>query len=130
MSIEEMSNHRVNVGNLPTMNQDEYPGLGDWWVQLRTGPDNDEVLARVYGDSPEQANDRACALRDALNVANQPRPAVPDTGGDLLCQECGWCGDTDSAELWKQMRTWVCPVCTIASPLVKAAQQPEGSELP
>lgn len=26
----------IRVGRLPTMNQDDYPGLGDWWVQLRT----------------------------------------------------------------------------------------------
>ncbi|MGU3413752.1 hypothetical protein ACLBW0_08560 [Enterobacteriaceae bacterium C34A] len=52
----------IRVGRLPTMNQDEYPGLGDWWVQLRIGEDSDEVLARVYGDSPQEANNRAEAL--------------------------------------------------------------------
>ncbi|EFH5292861.1 TPA: DUF551 domain-containing protein [Klebsiella pneumoniae] len=44
------------------MNQDDYPGLGDWWVQLRIGEDSDEVLARVYGATPQEANNRAEAL--------------------------------------------------------------------
>ncbi|EPY4950802.1 TPA: hypothetical protein ACN68R_000880 [Klebsiella pneumoniae] len=52
----------IRVGRLPTMNQDDYPGLGDWWVQLRIGEDSDEVLARVYGASPQEANNRAEAL--------------------------------------------------------------------
>jgi len=52
----------ISVGRLPTMNQDEYPGLGDWWVQLRIGEGSDEVLARVYGATPQEANSRAEAL--------------------------------------------------------------------
>lgn len=52
----------ISVGRLPTMNQDDYPGLGDWWVQLRIGKDSDEVLARVYGATPQEANSRAEAL--------------------------------------------------------------------
>ncbi|HBU0544310.1 hypothetical protein [Klebsiella pneumoniae] len=52
----------IRVGRLPTMNQDYYPGLGDWWVQLRIGEDSDEVLARVYGATPQEANNRAEAL--------------------------------------------------------------------
>ncbi|TFL14172.1 hypothetical protein CSC67_08445 [Pusillimonas caeni] len=67
----------IRVGNLPTMNQDEYPGLGDWWVQLRIGSDGDEVLARVYGDTPEQARSRAVAL--AAPVAAQPHLYDGDT---------------------------------------------------
>ncbi len=53
---------KIRVGRLPTMNQDEYPGLSGWWVQLRIGEDGEEVLARVYGNSPEQAHNRATAL--------------------------------------------------------------------
>lgn len=49
----------IRVGRLPTMNQDDYPGLGDWWVQLRIGEDSDEVLARVYGATPHEVNNRA-----------------------------------------------------------------------
>ena len=52
----------IRVGRLPTMNQDDYPGLGDSWVQLRIGEDSDEVLARVYGATPQEANNRAEAL--------------------------------------------------------------------
>ena len=52
----------IRVGRLPTMNQDDYPGLGDWWVQLRIGEDSDEVLARVNGATPQEANNRAEAL--------------------------------------------------------------------
>lgn len=52
----------IRVGRLPTMNQDEYPGLGEWWVQLRIGDDFGEVLARVYGDTPQEANNRAEAI--------------------------------------------------------------------
>ncbi|WP_172745098.1 DUF551 domain-containing protein [Enterobacter cloacae complex sp. 743-2DZ2F-22B] len=52
----------IRVGRLPTMNQEDYPGLGDWWVQLRIGEDSDEVLARVYGATPQEANSRAEAL--------------------------------------------------------------------
>ena len=52
----------IRVGRLPTMNQDDYPGLGEWWVQLRIGEDSDEVLARVYGATPREANNRAEAL--------------------------------------------------------------------
>ena len=52
----------IRVGRLPTMNQDDYPGMGDWWVQLRIGEDSDEVLARVYGATPQEANNRAEAL--------------------------------------------------------------------
>lgn len=56
----------LKVGNLPTVNRDEYPGLGDWWVQLRFGPTNDDVFARVYGDSPDQAKARAKAVAAVL----------------------------------------------------------------
>jgi len=52
----------IRVGRLATMNQDEYPGLGDWWVQLRIGEDSEEVLARVYGATPQEAKNRAEAL--------------------------------------------------------------------
>jgi len=58
----------VFVGGLSTMNQDTYPGLGAWWVQLRTGPTRDEIFARVYGDSPTQARHRARQVRDALGT--------------------------------------------------------------
>ncbi|MGP2977714.1 hypothetical protein ACTVLL_11265 [Serratia nevei] len=52
----------IRVGRLPTMNQEEYPGLGDWWVQLRMGANHDEILARVYGATPDEAVARARLL--------------------------------------------------------------------
>ncbi len=69
---EAQSLRGIRVGNLPTMNQDEYPGLPDWWVQLRIGTDGDEVLARIYGSTPHEAMMRARA------IAAPTAPAVPD----------------------------------------------------
>lgn len=60
----------IRVGRLPTVNQDDYPGLGDYLVQLRIGQEGEEVLARVYGNTPEQAHNRAAAL------AAQAQPPV------------------------------------------------------
>lgn len=84
----------IRVGRLPTMNQDDYPGLGDWWVQLRIGEDSDEVLARVYGATPQEANNRAEALacRAAmLAAAPHDTPALNSvqsvvTGSDTWIQ--------------------------------------------
>lgn len=74
----------IRVGRLPTMNQDDYPGLGDWWVQLRIGEDSDEVLARVYGATPQEANNRAEALacRAAMLQAS-PVCTCPSGDGSL-----------------------------------------------
>lgn len=71
----------IRVGRLPTMNQDDYPGLGDWWVQLRIGEDSDEVLARVYGATPQEANNRAEALAcRAAMLQTAPAHPFPDKG--------------------------------------------------
>lgn len=72
---QETDMGEIRVGRLPTINQDEYPGLGDWWVQLRIGEDSDEVLARVYGATPQEAINRAEALAcraamDAATISN------------------------------------------------------------
>ncbi|MHA5012404.1 hypothetical protein [Klebsiella quasipneumoniae] len=64
----------IRLGRLPTMNQDDYPGLGDWWVQLRIGEDSDEVLARVYGATPQEANNRAEALACRAAMLSGGRP--------------------------------------------------------
>ena len=69
----------IRVGRLPTMNQDDYPGLGDWWVQLRIGEDSDEVLARVYGATPQEANNRAEALAcRAATLQAGNSPVIPE----------------------------------------------------
>ncbi|MBP1131318.1 hypothetical protein JOE25_002898 [Serratia sp. PL17] len=72
----------ICVGRLPTMNQEEYPGLGDWWVQLRIGANHDEILARVYGATPEEAVTRARALTapPAPAVVNLPTEFYSDEG--------------------------------------------------
>jgi hypothetical protein len=53
---------KLHVGNLPSINQDAYPALGAWWVQLWDG---DHVFARVYGSTPEEAHSRAVTLAAA-----------------------------------------------------------------
>lgn len=88
----------IRVGRLPTMNQDDYPGLGDWWVQLRIGEDSDEVLARVYGATPQEANNRAEALAcRAAMLQAEPVCTCP-------------CGDGSLR--------WPCPVHAGSSPLI------------
>jgi hypothetical protein len=49
------------VGNLVSLNGGDYPGLGQWFVQLWDG---DEVAARVYGDDREAINRRVAALNN------------------------------------------------------------------
>lgn len=51
----------LKVGNLLTLNQEPYPGLGEWFVQIWSG---EEVVARVYGDSREQCVQRAKEMYD------------------------------------------------------------------
>lgn len=58
----------LRVGSLPTMNQDEYPSLPGWWVQIWDSNGN-TVVARVYGDSPAEARERALAFVAALEGA-------------------------------------------------------------
>lgn len=59
---------KLRVGNLSTLTDSEYPGLGDWWVQLWDG---DEVFARAFGASPEEAHRRAKHIRAALAAQQQ-----------------------------------------------------------
>ena len=79
----------ISVGRLPTMNQDDYPGLGDWWVQLRIGEDCDEVLARVYGATPQEANSRAEALacRAAMLQGAEPVTTANKLPVNTQCKE-------------------------------------------
>lgn len=108
----------IRVGRLPTMNQDDYPGLGDWWVQLRIGEDSDEVLARVYGATPQEANNRAEALacRAAMlaaapqlfgsEPATVPGKWIPVSEKNPDC----WCLTCRPVTL-NDMRFVVCPDC-------------------
>ena len=59
------------VGNLVTLTGGDYPGLGQWFVQLWDG---DEVAARVYGDDREAINRRIAAL---TTPPAKQQPAVP-----------------------------------------------------
>ena len=87
---------QIRVGCLTTMNQDDYPGLGGWWVQLRIGSEGDEVLARVYGSSPEQARDRAAALAAVPQAqAEDARDAVKR--GEVLVTVSGYTSSGKSA---------------------------------
>lgn len=47
------------LGNLITLNQDDYPALGSLFVQIWEG---DSVVARVYGDSRDEVLSRANTL--------------------------------------------------------------------
>lgn len=85
---------KIRVGRLPTMNQDEYPGLGEWWVQLRTGEDSSEVLARIYVATPQEANSRAeyianaAMLQGAEPVSNRDElNYLVITDGWISCSE-------------------------------------------
>lgn len=75
---------KISVGRLPTMNQENYPGLGDWWVQLRIGVHNDEILARVYGATPEEATARAHALTAPPAPASEPIFFIEIEGDDWI----------------------------------------------
>lgn len=67
------------VGSLPTMNQDPYPALGAWWVQLwGESGDDSRVIARAYGDSPEQATQRAEQIAAALSSAPAREPMTDE----------------------------------------------------
>ena len=58
-ALKAVQEPAFKVSNLVTLTGGEYPGLGQWFVQLWDG---DEVAARVYGDSREVINRRIAAL--------------------------------------------------------------------
>ncbi|WP_426880380.1 DUF551 domain-containing protein [Serratia bockelmannii] len=116
----------IRVGRLPTMNQEEYPGLGDWWVQLRIGASGDEILARVYGATPDEAVARARAL------TAPPAPAVPDkaTPGNIEILASGYSNgtfqlDDDEANLATEI--WnACRAAMLAQPVSSGYKLPDG----
>lgn len=55
------------VGNLVTYTQDDYPALGDLYVQLWEGK---EVAARVYGNSSEEVFRRIEELNTKLTTVS------------------------------------------------------------
>jgi hypothetical protein len=58
-----------NVGNLLTMSDSEYPGMGAMFAQVWQG---DALIARVYGDSAEEVRNRAARIALAAAPAQQP----------------------------------------------------------
>lgn len=107
----------IRVGRLPTMNQEEYPGLGDWWVQLRIGASGDEILARVYGATPDEAVARARALT-AL-----PAPAVPEEKPELGYNPSMSWGDQCVANA--EIRGWnACRSAMLAQPVSSGYKLP------
>lgn len=87
------------AGNLPALNQDEYPGLGAWWVNIWKGGGPDAVVvARAYGDTPDHAQERAQKIAAAANS-----PAL-----DVLFREAlAWgmaYGPAIPAHQWDDMR--------------------------
>ncbi|MDE4918596.1 hypothetical protein ACUXAV_000695 [Cupriavidus metallidurans] len=67
----------LTVGQLPTLNQDSYPSLGEWWVQLWDGRGDDaKVIARAYGDTPQHAMELAKAIHRALLNAPTQEPGT------------------------------------------------------
>ncbi|HHQ6628419.1 TPA: hypothetical protein ACSTL5_005000 [Serratia fonticola] len=99
---EAQSLRGIRVGNLPTMNQDEYPGLPDWWVQLRIGTDGDEVLARIYGSTPHEAmmRARAIAAPPAPDQLTSVITAMIDNPRVVEFYSSAWEFNDDSGHKW------------------------------
>lgn len=60
---------RYRVGNLSTLSEEDYPGLGEVFVQI-WDTELDVVHARVYADSASQSRENAKKIADHLN--NEP----------------------------------------------------------
>ncbi|HIE3971875.1 TPA: hypothetical protein ACXNHV_002352 [Serratia marcescens] len=114
---------KISVGRLPTMNQEEYPGLGDWWVQLRIGSSHDEIVARVYSATPEEAMTRA----QALAAQPAPAPAVPDAVDysdlDATSQ------DREVIEAIAECKGWNACRAAMVQPVSQGYKLPEGFKL-
>jgi hypothetical protein len=76
--VEAQQESALKVGNLPTYNRDDYPGLGMWWVQLWAVESDDKqpgkVVARAYGATPQEARQIAERLAAGFSA---PQPAIP-----------------------------------------------------
>lgn len=86
MIDHEFSQEEFHVGNLSTYSLSSYTGLGLFFTQLWSG---DEVVARVYGNSSEEARSRAEAINEALisKAANPKTEVIPGTGSPLVVEE-------------------------------------------
>ena len=83
----------MKVGNLVTLNQDVYPSLGTWFVQIWEGED---VVARIYGDDRETLNRRLKALGfDQAMPEPEPEPEEDpeDDDDEPICGACNGSGE-------------------------------------
>lgn len=82
----------ARAGNLPTMNDEEYPGMGGWWTQVRIGTDSTEIYARCYADTPEESHQRAKTVAALLATP----PAEPSSEGvtdEMVARAFNWAED-------------------------------------
>lgn len=56
------------VGNLLTMSDCDYPGMGRMFAQVWQG---DDLIARVYGDSAKEVSGRVATITAAAPVAKK-----------------------------------------------------------
>lgn len=63
---------KLRVGRLATLGGD-YPGMPEWFVQIW---DDDVLFARVYGDTIEEARDRAAVIVEKFNALAEFRSSV------------------------------------------------------
>lgn len=59
------------VGNLLTLSDYDYPGMGQFFAQVWQG---DVLIARVYGDNADEVRSRAARLAAPAAAAVQPKP--------------------------------------------------------
>jgi hypothetical protein len=107
----------LRVGGSAILNQDNCPGLGDWWTPVRDG---ETVLARVYADDPHLSRARAAVVVAALMERDAPRQptttltwqapaqAMPDADESVLVwfrwrseKPADWGSGWFDGELWR-----------------------------
>jgi hypothetical protein len=60
-----VNDEQWRVGSIPaSMTSESYPNLPAWWTQIRCG---DKVVARIFGDTPEESNKKAAVVVMAVN---------------------------------------------------------------
>lgn len=96
----------VRVGNLVTMNQDEYPGLGEWFTQIWCG---DDVVARIYGKDHEQIRERIDAMLTA-SLAPEPDVCTPamEAAAEKYWKERRFKGLSEDPRTWKGLYKAMC----------------------
>lgn len=60
----KLTKQLFRVENPSALNQDGYPGLGKYYVQLREGKNDGTIVARVYGDTFEELKERIGLLNN------------------------------------------------------------------